>query len=375
MFIADKFFFKMSEMSFYSLATGKLHKKTKHRRLKNFPAGFVGSFYRNLADNINNFLGSDFYGQIANDYNILSEDVQKCILATSDFAKGMQTNINHYVTKDRINNASFRQKLDPISKNILRRQNPFELIFEDISTCDAENPIVGSLLRELDVGKKSLASDLIKNASGPPGQNFEIEKRLNKLKDFEPINRNNNNNNNLTPPPSPPSFPPSNGFLPPPPSNFEPSPLNFQLPPSNFQPPSSNSFVNFHIPAQISSVSSKNEGLTGNLFGLQTQTLTREKEKTVKDYVQQQLDDTLYELPDSPPKLELGDGLLNSLGVEADDVLNREFVSNKELQDATLEQIKEEFNFVIKLKMHLTRIVYQRSWTFSMVVKIVILYE
>ena len=66
----------------------------------------------------------------------------------------MQSNINHYVTKDRINNASFQQKLDRISKNILRRQNPLEVVFEDISTFDAENPIVGSLLRELDVGKK-----------------------------------------------------------------------------------------------------------------------------------------------------------------------------------------------------------------------------
>ena len=58
------------------------------------------------------------------------------------------------MTKDRINNASFRQKLDPISKNTLRRQNPLELVFEDISTFDAENPIVGSLLRELDIQKK-----------------------------------------------------------------------------------------------------------------------------------------------------------------------------------------------------------------------------
>ena len=80
--------------------------------------------------------------------------MQKYIFATSDFSKGMQSNINHYVTKDRINNASFQQKLDRISKNILRRQNPLELVFEDISTFDAENPIVGSLLRELDVGKK-----------------------------------------------------------------------------------------------------------------------------------------------------------------------------------------------------------------------------
>ena len=61
----------------------------------------------------------------------------------------MQTDINHYVTKDRINDASFKQKLDPIS-------NPLELVFEDISTFDAENPIVGSLLREIDIKKKAV---------------------------------------------------------------------------------------------------------------------------------------------------------------------------------------------------------------------------
>ena len=82
--------------------------------------------------------------------------IQEYLLATSDFAKTMQTDINHYVTRDRINDASFRQKLDPISKNILSRQNPLELVFEDISTFDAENPIVGSLLREIDIKKNSL---------------------------------------------------------------------------------------------------------------------------------------------------------------------------------------------------------------------------
>ena len=51
------------------------------------------------------------------------------------------------MTRDSINNASFRQKLDPISKNILRRQNPLELVLEDLSTFDAENPKVGSVKR------------------------------------------------------------------------------------------------------------------------------------------------------------------------------------------------------------------------------------
>ena len=76
---------------------------------------------------------------------------QKYILATSDFAKSIQTDINHNVAQDRINNASFRQKLDPISKNILRKQNPLEVVCEDILTFDAENPVVGSLLREIDI--------------------------------------------------------------------------------------------------------------------------------------------------------------------------------------------------------------------------------
>ena len=124
---------------FFLFPTGKLHKKEKQKKLKNFPAGYVGNFYRNLADNVDNFLGSEFYGRITNDANSTSANVQKCILATSDFAKGIQTDINHYVTKDRINDASFGQKLDPISKNIIRRQNPLELVFEDLLAFDAEN--------------------------------------------------------------------------------------------------------------------------------------------------------------------------------------------------------------------------------------------
>ena len=170
----------MSESGFYLLPT-KLYKKEKTFQLKNFPAGYVGSFYRNLSDNVDNFLGSDFYSRITADADIPKKDVQKYILATSDFAKSIQTDINHYVTRDRINDASFRQKLDPISRNTLRRQNPLELVFEDISTFDAENPIVGSLLREIDLKKKQTDSDFIKSLPSHPGKEFEIKKRLEKL--------------------------------------------------------------------------------------------------------------------------------------------------------------------------------------------------
>ena len=209
----------MSDTGFFLLPTNKLYKKENTKRLKNFPAGYVRSFYRNLADRVDT--NNDFFATIANDANIPKEDVQKYLLATSDFAKSMQTDINHYVTRDRINDASFRQKLDPISRNILRRQNPLELVFEDISTFDAENPIVGSLLREIDIKKKQSDSDFIKSLPSQPGKEFEIKKRLDQLRGTTGtnfVNRNNNNNVNpgggtnvnnfgsLGPPPSLPNI-------------------------------------------------------------------------------------------------------------------------------------------------------------------------
>ena len=120
----------MSDSVFLLLPTNKLYKKENTKRLKNFPARYVEGFYRNLAENVHNFIGSDFYSRITADVGIPREDVQKYILATSDFAKSIQTDINHHVTRDRINDANFRQKVDPISKSILRRQTPLKLLLK-----------------------------------------------------------------------------------------------------------------------------------------------------------------------------------------------------------------------------------------------------
>ena len=186
----------MPGTGFYLLPTNKLYKKENTERLKNFPTGYVGSFYRNLADKVDNFIGSDFYSRIKNHSDIPHDDVQKYILATSDFTKSIQTDINHDVTRDKINDIGFRQNLDPVSKNILRRQNPLELVFEDVSTFDAENPIVRSLLRDIDLEKKKTDSDFIKSIPSQPRKEFEIEKRLHKLCDIKRYNNKNDNNNN-----------------------------------------------------------------------------------------------------------------------------------------------------------------------------------
>ena len=124
-------------MSFISLRTSKLHEKTtKKRKWKHFPVGYVGRFYRNLAQNVDSAVGPEFSSPIAADKNIPKENVQNYLLATSNLGKGMQDDISLYVTRDKLNNASFRQKLDLIEKNIFQRQKPLEIVFKDISTFD-----------------------------------------------------------------------------------------------------------------------------------------------------------------------------------------------------------------------------------------------
>ena len=66
------------------------------------------------------------------------------------------------------------------------------------------------------------------------------------------------------------------------------------------------------------------------------------------------MDNTIYELPDRP-KPELGDGLLNSLGVEADDILEQKFGNKRQQEDAVHEQIRK-ITILMKLKMLLMKV-------------------
>ena len=343
----------MSESVFFLLPTNKLYKKENTKRLKNFPAGYAGNFYRNLADNVDT--SSDFFAQISNDPNIPREDVQKYFLATSDFAKSIQTDINHYVIRDRINNASFRQKLDPVSKNILRRQNPLELVFEDISTFDAENPIVGSLLREIDIKKKQSGSDFIKSLPSHPGKEFEIKKRLEKLREIKNDN-NNNNFGNGPPPPTggtnidflnkygldkpPPSLPTIEEFI----DNGSPPAggTNISFNNTPFVPPKQNFNITDN-PFVLPNIG--NNGKIGNdLFGsVAAMADPREKEKIEpKD----EIDDFLYELPYTGiPHLELGDKLAGILGTEGEDLFDvNASPTKKEEEDEILKKVIEEYD-------------------------------
>ena len=86
------------------------------------------------------------------------------------------------------------------------------------------------------------------------------------------------------------------------------------------------------------------ERVGNDLFGSQAATLTRGGKVKEKTDTQLGIDDALYELPDNP-ELELGDGLIEILGNDAEDLYQVDNITKEEEEDLVLEKIKEEYGF------------------------------
>ena len=72
--------------------------------------------------------------------------------------------------------------------------------------------------------------------------------------------------------------------------------------------------------------------------------MRKTKTKPEKEQVLEDIDTAIYEISELP-KLEIVEPLLNFLSADAENILTDDCVNDKELQDKTLEQIKEENKF------------------------------
>ena len=85
------------------------------------------------------------------------------------------------------------------------------------------------------------------------------------------------------------------------------------------------------------------KGIGNDLFGSEA-AIADHRERKKKTKTQQEVDDFLYELPNTIPNLELGDGLLNSLGTTAQDLFdNNAPPSKKEEEEEILKDIMDEY--------------------------------
>ena len=248
------------------------------------------------------------------------------MLGTSDYAKGIQSDIDLYVTRGRHNQASFCRKLDPIEKNVWRTENPLALLFKGVANFDSQNPVIGSLLRETDLGQRSTSSDLIKKQ---PTKATDINDTilLQRFKKFKetPINYNNNgddddNNDNNTNNSKNINY--NNISLSPPPSLIKLGDI-FETAPPSFN------FNNVDLQQQQQRQQSFDRFSTAAIPG--TQVISKIEKVVEKEKTKEQD----KEITPSDPLLEYFKN--------ADQILNENFILEQEKDEAELENLKTQY--------------------------------
>ena len=166
-------------MAYYQLPSGKSKSKPERTtKLKNLPRNYDTEFYISELGQIDNAFDSDLQQYLI--LNIRSnEDVQKYLLASSEISEHMQKDMDLLVTDDKLYNTSM-EKLDLLYKNMLGRQNSYKLVLHGILTFASQNPVTGSLLSEIDIGKQT--KDLIdkKMKKAWSAKDVEIESKTKK---------------------------------------------------------------------------------------------------------------------------------------------------------------------------------------------------
>ena len=130
------------------------------------------------------------------------EDLQKWILATSDFGRELQQDINEITGGDeKFNNAVLRRALDLKSDGFFGNPQPISLLFNDVEKFHQQNPIIGKLATQINVSKLS-EEDLTKRKL-LKGEISKIEDRLYNLK-YGKVNKDNGKDSDDDEPPKPP---------------------------------------------------------------------------------------------------------------------------------------------------------------------------
>ena len=99
-------------------------------KLTNFPKKYL----HNTNDTE---LQRELIGSIKN-----NDDFQKYLLTSSEIGQRLQEKIDLQVTDGKLNDARIRRQLDSMYKSVLRIQNPYEIVFKDISKFYGQNPII-----------------------------------------------------------------------------------------------------------------------------------------------------------------------------------------------------------------------------------------
>ena len=94
-------------MCYYSLPRVKLHKKDEIKKLSNLTSNYSRLFYKDRTNDVDEDLPPTVANKILAEGQPLADDMKNFLLGTSDYARGIQSDIDLYVTRGRHNQTSF----------------------------------------------------------------------------------------------------------------------------------------------------------------------------------------------------------------------------------------------------------------------------
>ena len=206
-------------MSYIQLPYGVVNEE-KQIKL-NLPKNYSVSQYVNKLPYLSNTNNPAFQNLITDTLNNRAY-LRKYLLATSDYGKNIQENINLVVTDGKFNDALVRHVLVEKNKDVFDSSTPLSVTFNDAKKIDVQNPIIGNIISQ--VNAKQIGEKVVKELFGRP-EDEKIRRRLEALRGQDDEDDGGREPDGQPPPPplppqrlpSPPSFSPK--FSQPPPSS------------------------------------------------------------------------------------------------------------------------------------------------------------
>ena len=87
-------------------------------------------------------------------------NLQKYLLATGLLEYSIQDSFNMIVTAGKFNNASVRRVLDTKYLSVMKKSNPIDVVLKDKTKFDTQNPIIGTLLTQIESENQKMKKQL-----------------------------------------------------------------------------------------------------------------------------------------------------------------------------------------------------------------------
>ena len=117
--------------------------------------------------------------------------LQKYLLVTGFLKDSTQKSLDISVADGKFNNALDRRVLDIKYQSVMKKSNPIDLVLQHEVKSDMQNPIIITLLTEIQSGKAKTEKAIENQLKGAPSiKDLQIAQRLERLKQYSKRNNN-----------------------------------------------------------------------------------------------------------------------------------------------------------------------------------------